>query len=437
LNEHHVIEKFVENFKRMKLSLLFILFCLVQFGIQAQPRLIGTSTYNHDGSNYTLSDTSVQLHFSGNMAYAQQDTSFASVLSKPDSLAQYTLNLGNLILSSTTRQWYDPSYHHQTRTISTGYANNLKFVESDIQYYYTGNRLDSSNSLFTNFQTVQTYHDYITFYHYDALNQMDTAWVIYRNASGFSSSYRYEYTYYPNNLLQTITVHTSSDSVNYTPDNQQTYYYNSQDLNDSIVYSSWFSNTWYTAAKNVFTYNSNKQQIQKDYLGFDNTTQLYSPSARDVYLRTNGIFRDTLYGMLWSSGLNVFDTTVKMGYQYQAGLLTRSNGYTRNTTTGQWQPNPYGAIHNFYYDMMPNRVEETALNALAIFPNPVENILNIHGDWSGANYVIYSMNGAPVLSGKLNAQQRIQVQSIPGGMYFVALELDKKMIRTSFLKQTN
>jgi hypothetical protein len=87
--------------------------------------------------------------------------------------------------------------------------------------------------------------------------------------------------------------------------------------------------------------------------------------------------------------------------------------------------------------MMPNRVEETALNALAIFPNPVENILNIHGDWSGANYVIYSMNGAPVLSGKLNAQQRIQVQSIPGGMYFVALELDKKMIRTSFLKQSN
>jgi hypothetical protein len=87
--------------------------------------------------------------------------------------------------------------------------------------------------------------------------------------------------------------------------------------------------------------------------------------------------------------------------------------------------------------MMPNRVEETALNALAIFPNPVENILNIQGDWSGANYVIYSMNGAPVLSGKLNAQQRIQVQSIPGGMYFVALELDKKMIRTSFLKQTN
>jgi hypothetical protein len=87
--------------------------------------------------------------------------------------------------------------------------------------------------------------------------------------------------------------------------------------------------------------------------------------------------------------------------------------------------------------MMPNRVEETALNSLAIFPNPVENILNIHGDWSGANYVIYSMNGAPVLSGKLNAQQRIQVQSIPGGMYFVALELDKKMIRTSFLKQSN
>jgi len=76
--------------------------------------------------------------------------------------------------------------------------------------------------------------------------------------------------------------------------------------------------------------------------------------------------------MLWSSGLNVFDTTVKMGYQYQAGLLTRSNGYTRNTTTGQWQPNPYGAIHNFYYDVIPNRVEETALNALAIFPNPVE-----------------------------------------------------------------
>jgi len=67
LNEHHVIEKFVENFKRMTRSLLFILFCLAQFGIQAQPRLIGTSVYKHDGSHETLRYPSVQVHVSGNM----------------------------------------------------------------------------------------------------------------------------------------------------------------------------------------------------------------------------------------------------------------------------------------------------------------------------------------------------------------------------------
>lgn len=116
----------------MKSPLFVILFCFIQFGHQAQSRLIGTSMYNHDRSAHTLIDTSVQLHFPGNISYAQYDTVYASVLSRPDSLAQYTLNSGNLILCSTNRQWYDPTYYHRTPTISTGYANNFKFVESSI-----------------------------------------------------------------------------------------------------------------------------------------------------------------------------------------------------------------------------------------------------------------------------------------------------------------
>ncbi|MBK8328990.1 MAG: hypothetical protein IPL09_05860 [Bacteroidetes bacterium] len=44
-------------------------------------------------------------------------------------------------------------------------------------------------------------------------------------------------------------------------------------------------------------------------------------TARDEYVRNNNIQMDTLYSQLWNQANAKYDTTVKMGYKYQSGLL--------------------------------------------------------------------------------------------------------------------
>jgi hypothetical protein len=69
-----------------------------------------------------------------------------------------------------------------------------------------------------------------------------------------------------------------------------------------MVFYAYQTSIWYKVGKRDYTYNANNQKTRMIFYGFDQSNQQYQPTARDEYLRTNGIEMDTLYSQLWSTG---------------------------------------------------------------------------------------------------------------------------------------
>jgi hypothetical protein len=72
-------------------------------------------------------------------------------------------------------------------------------------------------------------------------------------------------------------------------------------------------------------------------------------------------------------------------------------------------------------------IEKTELSSnLKVYPNPVENILNVEIDKTGMDYQLININGQAVSNGKLeNTTQEINFSDLPAGTYFLKINNEK------------
>lgn len=415
---------------------IFILLHVVAFGSYAQSKLLATSTYNHDSTGYFFSDSSGNFYKAANTTSAEQFYDDAVVRSTTDSTLSYGNNAGNLYLSSKWVYSYNANYTQQTKYLGYIYNNlgaNTYLYQTD--YYFNGLQLDSSIGIYTDVITNNTYKYYNTFYHYNGLNQMDTTWTVFFTNLGVYSSSVKQVNIYSGNNISEIVEYQSQDSVTYTLDGKTNYYYNGNNTTDSVVYFQWLAPTWYKVGKNEFTYNANNQKVRKENFGFNNVTQTYVETARDQYLRTNNTQIDTLYSQLWNQGTASYDTTIKNGYNYQSSLLVQAYGFKKDLGS-VWEPNPYNAIRNYYYDMIPSHLSEIKQkrNGIALYPNPVEHLLTIQKECPGAKYAISTFDGKYVQSGLVDTKNQISVENLSEGTYTILIEDGKSISSATFIK---
>lgn len=73
-------------------------------------------------------------------------------------------------------------------------------------------------------------------------------------------------------------------------------------------------------------------------------------------------------------------------------------------------------------------------NGFAIYPNPVQDLLQINGPFTSGTIRVYQMNGALVM--ETNLSQNLEVSSLSSGMYLLEIETSDGIISTQkFLKQ--
>jgi hypothetical protein len=289
----------------------------------------------------------------------------------------------------------------------TIYSSGVPAYTYHTDYYHNGINYDSSITIQTTLATNTTTTNFKSYTHQNALNQTDTLWYVYYNGSGTYSS-------------------TSKDVTTY----------NANNLLDSMIFYTSQAPTWYKAAKREYTYNANNQKIKLIINGFDQLSQQYQPMARDEYIRTNGVEMDTIYTQLWNTGFSVYDTTVKKGYIYTAGHLSKIYTFTRETVTNNWIPNPYAAINNYYYNI-PLSIGhiQKEKSKLTLYPNPASNELHILEDFQQVAYSILSTDGKLMQHGILNDQNLISIEFIAKGAYFLILETNGQTISRMFHKQ--
>lgn len=70
-------------------------------------------------------------------------------------------------------------------------------------------------------------------------------------------------------------------------------------------------------------------------------------------------------------------------------------------------------------------IEEVDISEIEVYPNPVDNIVNIKVDASilGANYTIYDITGQALLFGKINSENhKVNITNFSKGVYFLGFE---------------
>jgi hypothetical protein len=80
-------------------------------------------------------------------------------------------------------------------------------------------------------------------------------------------------------------------------------------------------------------------------------------------------------------------------------------------------------------------IDETLVD-VSIYPNPVEDILTIKtsADVISKIATVFDINGRRVLSMKLKSNT-IDVSSLTGGVYFLRLESEGKIMKRKFIKK--
>jgi len=126
------------------------------------------------------------------------------------------------------------------------------------------------------------------------------------------------------------------------------------------------------------------------------------------------------------------------------GTLGTSNTPTRklisefvDATTGDGSS---GTLQDFGFDLTTitsNSPKVFVDNSFTIFPNPATNSIMVNRDTdlkSSANYSVRNSLGKIILSGKFSNHSEIDIQVLPAGVYYFESEVNKKLIRRSFIK---
>jgi hypothetical protein len=414
-------------------NFFFALFICLSVNAGAQ-KLIGSSVYNHDTTGYVFKDSMSMYYKAANTTTSLQDYQEGNISAKSDSMHGYSGM--PLTLNYMNKDIYDAGYTRLLVASSEGYTAGVPVSAYTNTFYYNGIQLDSSvfinTDLITNVSTLS--NKYI--YRYNAQNQQDTVYYIYfNNVGAYSSSYKNVQVYVGNNMTEQW-IYNSTDSVTYTPSTKYMNYYNANGMYDSVVSYAWIGANWIKQNKRTFGYNANQQVILKHWYGFDQNLQTYLVNAREELMRSNNTQLDTMFSQNWNQATQKFDTTIKRGFVYQGGVQLRSYAYNLNPNTMLWQPNPYNAVLNYYYDMIPNKTAEyQSENTLMLYPNPADNILYFRSDMQGKRYNICSHDGRMLQSGVISTNNQIQIQNLPAGIYSLVVENGQVLSKSMFVKQ--
>ena len=80
-------------------------------------------------------------------------------------------------------------------------------------------------------------------------------------------------------------------------------------------------------------------------------------------------------------------------------------------------------------------VDNISISNLRIYPNPVVDFLRVEGDFSNAEYHIYSITGQLIDANTIEANNLIDMSYLKSGMYIIEILNDNVLSKSKFIKQ--
>jgi hypothetical protein len=321
--------------------------------------------------------------------------------------------------------------------------------------YKTGTSLINAAGYLTNFNIVNTPPNATIKYSvtYDANNR-----IVSKRDSFFyqfgTQVFDYNYTYYPTNLIQTITRFSAGqvvlDSFEYTGNdlfrsysrnnpttnsaaNVTTYYRNTSGQMDSVVFggSSAPYTTLFRTQKYEYIRDAQGRPTvinEYNYSGFgDPTTSLYKIDT--FTFSGSRVTPDTSHSWAYSTSLGMTHQTHWRKWNYNANnQLKEAITYTEDIAGGI---NKYNSSYRkFYYETVavPNSIStESKALQFVVYPNPSNGIFSIEGT-NLASISIYDIAGKQ--HGYTKSGNTIDISTLPHGTYWLKITDDKNATAT-------
>ncbi len=407
-------------------NLLFIVSLIVIHKLgDAQIKLIGASDYGHDGAQYTLTDSFVYFHAPANNTTINQNLTDGYVFGSDDSSHYLYWNAATQLFELNSRYYhtYDPSYTQLWLGVTINSVNNIPATIDSSINVFNGNLLDRQIYNHTTLAGPVVIPYQKVFFHYNAGNYVDTAWYVNFSAGVYSNSTKTYYTYDGNNRMEEVISAGSTDSVNYALSTKSHYYYNAAGYTDSILFYSRQAGSWYKIKNTIYTYNGNNMITKIEDFSFNNVTQTYTPQNLRQYLRTNGTLLDSMFNAGWNMNTAKYDTANKGAYVYTNGVLVSNYYYNFNAVSQLWEPATFYGRQHYYYNQLPNSIDEynKERRVLTLYPNPANDQLSAVGLTTGTSYIVFSVEGKKILEGSVGPDQKINIQPLNSGLYYLVL----------------
>ncbi|MDB2462735.1 T9SS type A sorting domain-containing protein [Algibacter sp.] len=172
-----------------------------------------------------------------------------------------------------------------------------------------------------------------------------------------------------------------------------------------------------------------------------------------LFISTGGFINNTTNSSLTiigkKDGTNVYTISKTSGFS-NVDTFSPNNGYTLidfSTEGGNDNSNVYVdelvftttndgdylGLDAFTWDTNALSIEDNQLtNALNVSPNPSTNYIKVNGLTQTENYKVYNVLGTEVMTGTINREEKISIQHLNEGMYFLQLQ---SKISLKFIKQ--
>ncbi len=207
--------------------------------------------------------------------------------------------------------------------------------------------------------------------------------------------------------------------------------------------------TGYTLGKTYQMTLTITDPTQNKKFGFSISAQNNTNTSAGTIVKTDGTRTNIFGGNHLTHTRNYFNTNpavIKFDWTaptsgsspvkfYFDGLATNNDGKT-------------GGDHNYMGTKIFNRAIQTSVeengildikeSLISIYPNPTQSYLKIHAPEASQNtvYSIYSSSGAKMSENNEYVEgEKISIENLPSGNYFIKMNINGKDVRKAFVKQ--
>jgi hypothetical protein len=370
---------------------------------------------------------------------------FATTLqsqNKIESSLQESYSNGIWEIFGGTNYQYDANNNLTTETYYSTNSSNTYIPSDKSLFVYNAN-----NKVVT--QTIQNWNtnnqfenSYKATYTYDGTGKLitivDQDWL----GGSWVNNYKTDITY--NGNLITSFISQQWVGSQYVNDSKGTISYTGTILNQ-ILNEEWNGSQWITSYRSVLTYNGNNKIINDRLDTWTGTA--WNEDQNTAYIiaangnRTSEIF--SFQGAIYDKKDYLYDAAAqisnfahpfkdKTGVDYLArdfpyvNKILNSTRYSYNSNTSSYDLS-FRTTYN-YLNQLPLRTENFEIKDVFLYPNPVDDSFALSGLTKPEKVRIYSVMGQLVFEGTTTTNEKINVQNLPVGLYFLNFE-DGKVLK--------